>query len=298
MLCRKPFVKAGAAYPCGQCMPCRVNRRNMWSHRLMLEAFCHVDKAFVTLTYDDDHLIYDWRTRAPILWKEDVQNFLKRLRFKLEPMKLRFYAVGEYGDKRDRPHYHLMLYGYPACGRGSTRGENCCAACDMLRSVWGKGNVFSGYVSKQSAAYVAAYTVKKMTSVDDPRLRGRTPEFCTMSLRPGIGAEAMWDVASSVLAHDIWPDVPLVLTYGRQSKPLGRYLRRRLRKLTGRLEDAPENVQKTLEMRIMYEDWWNSTKGKSYSAIEPFSAYLSRMDDGKVAAIEAKKRLFIQRRSL
>ena len=56
----------------------------------MLEAGLYKDNAFVTLTYGDDPY-----TLKP----EDHRNFMKRLRHRLAPVTVRFYCVGEYGEK-------------------------------------------------------------------------------------------------------------------------------------------------------------------------------------------------------
>lgn len=299
MLCRNPFISAGVPYPCGQCMPCRFNRRKMWTHRLLLEGFCHVEKAFVTLTYDDDHLIYDRLCKKPILWKKDVQDFLKRLRFAIYPQKVRFYAVGEYGDNTERPHYHIILFGYPSCAYGNTRqnisGMACCPACDALANIWGKGRVFVGMLSKNSASYVASYTVKKMTSVDDVRLKGRTPEFCTMSLRPGIGADAMWDIASDLMrsrVDEMLVDVPLALKYGGKLMPLGRYLRRRLRKMIGRSEDVPEEVLQAYAQEML------PVRQAAFDASLSFKKVVVALGDGEVANIEARNSIYKGRKKL
>lgn len=56
MLCTSPVTLAGMQqYPCGKCMPCRVNRQREWAARLVLESLCHPRSAFVTLTYDREH---------------------------------------------------------------------------------------------------------------------------------------------------------------------------------------------------------------------------------------------------
>lgn len=63
-----------------------------------------------------------------------------------------------------------------------------------------------------------------------------------MSLRPGIGAAAMYDVASEILRYNLQDgrDVPLYLQHGGRSFPLGRYLRGKLRAMVGHEEGAPQ----------------------------------------------------------
>ena len=64
MLCRKPFSKKGAQFGCGQCMACRINRRRIWTHRIMLEALVSPSASFLTLTYNKENLP-DGGTLAP-----------------------------------------------------------------------------------------------------------------------------------------------------------------------------------------------------------------------------------------
>lgn len=284
MLCRKPFVTAGHAFPCGQCMPCRYNKRRMWTHRLMLERLCHKDACFVTLTYDDEHLPKDMHGRG-VLVKKDLQDWLKRLRAAIDPIKVRFYGVGEYGDQNWRPHYHVFLYGLSPTFQ------------DVILRTWGKGLVDVGTVTHDSAAYIAGYTVKKMTAKDDPRLCGRSPEFCRMSLKPGIGADAMWDVASDVMAYRL-NSVPDSLNHGRRNMPLGRYLRRRLRAYLGLEENssAEEQIARSEEMRPLWNDY-EKLKMEGKTTLK-FSEYLSSLDNQRVLNIEARNAVFKKDRSL
>jgi len=261
LLCRNPYLAAGGSvYGCGQCMPCRINRRRVWTHRIMLECTQHNANSFWTLTYDDDNLP---KTEGglPTLRTKDLTDFIKRLRMWYWPNKLRYFYVGEYGDETQRPHYHLALFSFPPCHRGLTRKDrrgNCCHICDSVRDIWSKGHVYSGQLEDASAAYISGYVTKKMTAKDDPRCNGRHPEFARMSLKPGIGAGFIPEAASVLLEfnlHSTLSDVPTSLAHGGRAKPLGRYLTRELRKHIGRLPNAPlSTIEKQKEdMRPLQE---------------------------------------------
>ncbi|AZL83000.1 replication initiator protein [Apis mellifera associated microvirus 42] len=255
MQCSNPFLKGGLAFGCGQCQPCRINKKREWMHRIILEASQYEENAFVTLTYSDEFL-----PEGGTLVPQHVQLFLKRLRKSWEPRRLRFFAVGEYGDQTNRPHYHLALFGYPTCRKGLTHvrpGRGCCAVCDGVQSVWSSGNkpmgnVYLGGLSKDSAGYVAGYVTKKLTAKDDERLGGRHPEFARMSTRPGLGCGMMDEVASTLLEYPLnLEDVPGVLEYGKgHYLPLGRYLKEQLRLRYGREKKAPESVIQKAEEKL------------------------------------------------
>lgn len=120
-------------------------------------------------------------------------------------------------------------------------------------------------LEKKSSAYIAGYVTKKMTNASDIRLRGRHPEFARMSLNPGIGANAMWNVASAMMQFGVdrtAVDVPIALRHGGQVMPLGKFLRRKLRKYLGRPENAPiEALQEAAnQMRILRAYAWNADR--------------------------------------
>lgn len=206
-------------------------------HRIMLESMVHEVSSFVTLTYSDEYLPEDGSLKP-----DHLQLFMKRLR-KNSGLKLRYFGVGEYGEKRNRPHYHLALFGadektgvaeyWVPLDRTNVQRSNR-PVCVVDRS-WELGNVFMGTLTLESAQYISKYTTKKMTGADDVRLDGRYPEFARMSLRPGIGAPAVTGVAGYLQNREGWDDiqrrgdVPNVLRHGRKILPLGRYLRERLR---------------------------------------------------------------------
>lgn len=231
----------------------------------MLEALCHTHNTFVTLTYKDEELRLA-EDQEPTLQPRDVQLWLKKFREAVSPLRIRFFAVGEYGETSHRPHYHVIIFGWRGCSRYRTRRalgtnrpdpESCCAQCRLVFDTWGLGNIELGEVNPKSASYIAQYTVKKMTGRDDPRLFKRHPEFARMSLRPGIGAESLWEVANTMLRVNLEDrdDVPNVIQHGDRILPLGRYLRRKLREYTGKEVETPQSTLDKMaeEMRPLRE---------------------------------------------
>lgn len=262
MKCVKPFLSGSALYGCGQCQPCRAKRRRTWAHRLMLEALCHERNSFATLTYAPEN--YSGVSLRP----KDMQDWLKRFRKRIAPKTVRYFGVGEYGDLTGRPHYHLALFGV-GCEGPLAYGGCGCPTCCVVRETWGFGHVLLGQLTEKSARYIAGYVTKRLTSPTDPLLNGRHPEFARMSLWPGIGAAAMERVAALWKTYPLAQrivDVPPVLRHNRNLLPLGRYLRRRLRKELGRDAQAPSVVSENAEaVRLLRAFAWNS--GRSVSSV-------------------------------
>lgn len=222
MRCHKPYVGRLAAFPCGRCAGCLSDRRRTWAGRLMLEALAHGEKAFVTLTYRDER-------KGESLSIKDVQDWLKRLRKLVHPRRIRYFAVGEYGDRSGRAHYHAILFGYPSCRGFPVRLKDgvrlCeCGPCQGIRRTWGQGHVMVSAFNDRRAMYICGYVLKKMTDRRDPRLFGREPEFARMSLRPGIGALACDLLVKELAGRTVPPGVE----WGGRQLPLGRYLRRKV----------------------------------------------------------------------
>lgn len=294
MLCRKPFITAGgAAYSCGNCEPCRLYRQRVWSSRLMLEAQNYADNTFATLTYSDQNLPSDGS-----LHPRDTQLWLKRLR---KHSKLRYFIVGEYGDETQRPHYHAALFGFPSCfygqSRYSRRTLDCCYSCDLVRDTWGLGNIYLGTLEPSSAKYICGYTVKKMTHREDPRLKGREPEFARMSLRPGIGRDAMFEVADVLMRYglDISElDVPTTLRTGPRVVPLGRYLSKSLRTMIGRDEKTPQAALDKISAELLPL----RLAARSDSQNPSLKAKILEQNQGRYLSQQTKAKIYKQRKSL
>ena len=205
--------------PCGRCIGCKLERSRQWAVRCMHEASLYRDNAFITLTYDDEHV-----PRFGSLLMDDWQKFFKRLRRRVG--KVRFFGCGEYGEQFGRPHYHACLFGvdFPDRFLWTTRGGHDVFRSALLESVWRLGQSEIGSLTFDSAAYVARYCVKKITGKAavahyqcvDPEtgeMGSRLPEFATMSRRPGIGA-AWFDLYSD----DVYPSDEVIVN-GVAAKP-------------------------------------------------------------------------------
>lgn len=261
----------------------------------MLEAALHSDNAFVTLTYADEHCPNDVEPSV-------LKNFMKRLR-KNTGLKLRFYGVGEYGDESFRPHYHIALFGYPACLHGRTRNymRSCCASCDGIARAWPYGRIEVAQLDTGSASYIAGYVTKKLTDRNDERLEGREPEFARMSLRPGIGGYFADEIASTLMEHgydDELIDVPTSLQHGRKKWPLGRYIRQRVRERIGRDKKAPIEVLEKMveELRPLREAAYASAPPGFKE--ETFRGMISDAGEQRRRNLETRTHIFRQRKKL
>lgn len=241
---------------------------------MMLESNLHPNSAFLTLTYSDTDLPITSRHLGTLNPKH-LQDWLKRFRKAIEPSRIRFFAVGEYGETTERPHYHAVIFGFQSCLWGTTRSnrQRCCSQCELVQSTWQHGQVYLGTFGPESAAYVAGYVTKKLTQADNPWLQGRHPEFSRMSRNPGLAADALHDVASTLLEFDLeqtQTDVPSSLRHGSREMPLGRYLQQRLRVLVGRDAKAPQEVLDKIqeELRPLREAAFENSQSFQKTVVE------------------------------
>lgn len=116
-MCLSPIrTKKGYIVPCGKCVECLSQKRNDWSVRLYYEMQKYsTPPAFVTLTYDDDHLPTmvdeDTGELVPVVSKRDLQLFFKRLRKRVPG--IRYFFCTEYGPTTNRPHAHGIIFNLP-----------------------------------------------------------------------------------------------------------------------------------------------------------------------------------------
>lgn len=207
--------------PCGQCIGCRLERSRQWAIRCYHEAKLYDNNAFVTLTYDDEHL-----PEGGTLVLRDFQLFMKRLR-KHYGAGIRFYACGEYGDLKGRPHYHACLFNIEILDLKihKIRKELKFYTSETIDTLWGMGFTLTGDVTFQSAAYVARYIMKKIhgeaatkhyetVDLSTGEIFQQKPEFTTMSRRPGIG-----NAWYQQFKTDVYPDDFVIMEGKKLSAP-------------------------------------------------------------------------------
>lgn len=168
---------------CNRCMACRVMRTGEWTTRLMLESFEHKDNCFITITYDDSFIGDD------NLYKPVLQKFIKRLRFELSPIKIKYYAVGEYGEKSGRAHYHAIIFNwYPDdIYVHHSDGNRPFFSSKTLDKVWPYGMNNVGTVTSTSIDYVVGYIRKKLFGRKADEVYGfRNPPFALSSRLLGM----------------------------------------------------------------------------------------------------------------
>lgn len=184
-ICMNPFtlseINGGHTVPCGKCYNCKRRRTSSWSVRLLEQDKVSISALFVTLTYDTSHVPITERgymslSRRGSIKNDDstghLQKFFKKLR-KWHPKEhpsIKYYAVGEYGGKTLRPHYHIILFN---------------ANIENIEKAWSFGSIHYGKVSEASVGYSLKYICKD-SKIPLHKNDDRIPEYSLMSKGLGL----------------------------------------------------------------------------------------------------------------
>jgi len=204
----------GITIPCGTCIACREEQARQQAVRIVHEAQSHEESSFLTMTYTDKHL-----PEHGSLNYEHLQKFWKKARKQLG--KLRYYAVGEYGDKTLRPHYHAIVF-----GRAFTKDRiiireqpSLLWISPELEDIWGMGQVTVGALTFETARYTASYVTKKLRSKQKyVRVDEETGELIALTqprsfMSRNLGKEWWLKHGQHTTDHDF------VVINGRRQKP-------------------------------------------------------------------------------
>lgn len=215
--------------PCRRCQGCIAVRARDLGLRASHEAAVSKASAFLTLTYDNDHL-----PAYGGLCRDDLVLFMKRLRkdSAARGVQLRAYAVGEYGGRTLRPHYHLCLFGEDfssdrvLCGKSVSGYPMFDSA--RLERLWGKGFCRINFMGVEVAQYAAKYAMKAVG--DSFRVQRRqdadgvwhTVESPFDSLPHGRALGLPW---LDRFASDVFPRGVVLLRGGVELPAPGSYLK-------------------------------------------------------------------------
>lgn len=219
--------------PCGGCLACRRERRQELTLLQCLEASLHDENWFITLTYED------WQTMQLTgfppysLNRKHLSDFCELMRKYAHYYRedFRFFACGEYGERNERPHYHLTVFGLSSsllgiadsCDSekirkvGINNGKiirkiqeplrdsqgNAYWQSKVISDRWPFGSHKIYRASRETMQYVAGYVTKKLTGAAgrDFRASGKVSEFQAQS-RPSIGRPWFSKFCSSLSIPD------------------------------------------------------------------------------------------------
>ena len=196
-MCISPWyhTKYKSLIPCGGCVGCRVDRAILWRNRAKSELLLKGRSAFVTLTYDTEHLHFSNVSPEMTLCRDDVHKFLDNLRNTVKRNKpigsrpdFSYFLCGEYGGRFERPHYHALFFGLDF--------YNCLR---LFKDLWSHGSVKSLPVQSGSIDYVTDYVSKRYDGgyavelYDD---KGIERPFCSVSR--GFGSSWIYSHADEI----------------------------------------------------------------------------------------------------
>jgi len=205
----------------------------------------------------------------------DFQNFVKRLRnsyryravnpvtgrskyyYDLVP-KIKYFAVGEYGSRRKRPHYHAIIFNTDV---------------SRIEAAWPHGFVHTGSVTGASIAYTLKYMHKGRT-VPAFELDDRVPEFQVHS--KGLGS---CYITPETISYHQSRILEVFLTLpGGVKMPMPRYYANRLYTDAQRRAQARNAQKLQLELiekkQMLYINEFGTLDGYFAREVERKRAYL------------------------
>jgi len=241
--------------PCRQCILCRLEKSRQWATRILQEIPFHDNCCFLTLTYDEKQLPVDGSLNP-----SHIQTFIKDLRARMDyygKQKVKYFAVGEYGEKFQRPHYHAILFGpfgvhnhddQRSEEEPSRSGDRQFSHSDFT-ATWPYGLHRFSEVTFESAAYVARYQLKKVSGADsETHYGGRHPEFQRCSQGLGKAHLQAW-------MSDIYPADHVVLP-GRGAFLPPPYFDRLLEKVDQRLYEVVKKKRQEAHEEMTNAEWY------------------------------------------
>ena len=210
---------------CHKCWMCRLNRVNDYIGRAIGESLYSDHVLALTLTYRPGEV------GAALLQYSDVQKFLKRLRAR--GYSVRYLCAGEYGSKKGRAHWHILLF-----FQGSA--PDLTLEWRQEWDAWPHGLVYPQAPDYGGFAYLLKYVLK-----DEGQLVHR--RHLALSKKPVLG----YAMIENMAREQVVAGVPLNLSYS-----FGDVLDRKGRPRRFRLRGAGAEL-----MAARYFELWEEIRG-------------------------------------
>lgn len=152
------FYELGTYAKCGACPICQNEKSNNWVVRNYYEAKSHEKKCFITLTYKKNPIV---------IVRKDIQDFMKRLRREItdkQGYKIRMFECMEYGEKNNRPHGHVIIYGWEDKNceyLDINKKGNIIYKSNIIEKIWGLGRTSYQKFNENEIPYISLYNTPK-----------------------------------------------------------------------------------------------------------------------------------------
>lgn len=142
---------------CDSCLGCRIDSMLLWQARCNSE-YIKNRSAFVTFTYDDNHLKFKDNALLPTVDNLEVHKYIDNIRHKVKKMSIlpkgcvkdfSFFGCTEYGDSFQRPHAHFLFFGL-----------DFLEMKNLFVSTWKNGSIKSLPILQGGIRYVCDYMTK------------------------------------------------------------------------------------------------------------------------------------------
>lgn len=191
-MCLNPVKIADYGWvACRECWQCRERKIDDWVGRNVAESKTATASHVVTLTYGEDARLGGIdHVRAAVLTYSDVQKYLKYLR--VDGFPVRYFAVGEYGSKKGRAHWHIVLYWQDKVPEHKLRQN-------FMQKHWTHGWSYWDEASASAVRYACKYLQK---DVEDDAVQGFGP---MPSKKPPLGDAYFRRLARQYVEQGIAP---------------------------------------------------------------------------------------------
>lgn len=210
----------GTEIRCRECWQCKRERAMDWIGRCIAESTTAVASSAVTLTYGRDmHTGAEDHIRSVVLTFSDVQKYVKKLRAARGPgfkdgsrpqggYPVRYVAVGEYGSRKQRAHWHLLLFWLERVPPHQLRER-------FAEAHWEHGVSYWDACDTAAVRYVCKYLLKG---------DGKSDIRFAMSKKPVIGADYFRQLADRHVEAGLAPQ-DLRYTFDAARDRRGRLMR-------------------------------------------------------------------------